>query len=155
MFLGFLGGSDSKESACNAGEPGLISGSGRSPGERNDYPVQYSCLGESCGQRSPGLSSLGSQRYTRLLVKARDHFREVVSEEWSPHRLLTMCACCFVLAEIHLEEVSRCSWGWRLPADRRGHLFFHTPCGHLDVLFCETSVQIFCLFLLPLTQPLL
>ena len=36
--------SDSKESACNAGDPGLILGSGRSPGEGNDNSLQYSCL---------------------------------------------------------------------------------------------------------------
>ena len=36
-----------KESACNAGNPGLIPRWGRSPGERNDYPLQYSCLGNS------------------------------------------------------------------------------------------------------------
>ena len=41
---GFPGGSGSKESACNAGNPDLISGSGRSPGEGNGYPLQYSCL---------------------------------------------------------------------------------------------------------------
>ena len=35
----------SKESACNAGEVGLIPGSGRSLGEGNDYPFQYACLG--------------------------------------------------------------------------------------------------------------
>ena len=35
---GFPGGSDSKESACNAGDPGLISGSGRSVGEGNGHP---------------------------------------------------------------------------------------------------------------------
>ena len=40
----FPGGSDGKESACNAGDPGLILGSGRSPGEGNGYPLQYSCL---------------------------------------------------------------------------------------------------------------
>ena len=34
-----------KESACNAGAPGSIPGSGRSPGERNDNPFQFSCLG--------------------------------------------------------------------------------------------------------------
>ena len=33
-----------KESACNAGDPSLIPGSGRSPGEGNGYPLQYSCL---------------------------------------------------------------------------------------------------------------
>ena len=33
-----------KKSACNAGDPGLIPGSGRFPGEGNGYPLQYSCL---------------------------------------------------------------------------------------------------------------
>ena len=47
IFLGFSGGSDSKESACNAGDPGLIPGSGRSSGKENGYPLQYSCLENS------------------------------------------------------------------------------------------------------------
>ena len=46
-YLGFPGGSDSKESACNADHPGLIPGSGRSPGEGNGNPLQYSCLENS------------------------------------------------------------------------------------------------------------
>jgi len=41
---GLPGGSDSKESASNAGDPNSIPGSGRSPGEGNGYPIQYSCL---------------------------------------------------------------------------------------------------------------
>ena len=40
----FSGGSDSKESACNAGALGSIPGLGRSPGEENGNPLQYSCL---------------------------------------------------------------------------------------------------------------
>ena len=40
----FPGGSDSKESVCSVGDPGLIPGSGRSLGEGNDNPLQYSCL---------------------------------------------------------------------------------------------------------------
>ena len=40
----FLGGSDGKASACNMGDPGLIPGFGRSPGEGNGNPFQYSCL---------------------------------------------------------------------------------------------------------------
>ena len=43
-FRVFLGGSDSKESALSAGDPGLIPGSGRSPGEGNGSPLQDSCL---------------------------------------------------------------------------------------------------------------
>ena len=42
-----LSGSDGKESACSAGDLGLIPGSGRSPGEKNGYPLQYSCLENS------------------------------------------------------------------------------------------------------------
>ena len=40
----FPGGSDGKASACNAGDPGLIPGLGRSPGEGNDNPLQHSYL---------------------------------------------------------------------------------------------------------------
>ena len=39
-----LGGSVGKESACKVGDPGLIPGSGRSPGEENGNPLQDSCL---------------------------------------------------------------------------------------------------------------
>ena len=43
----FPGGSDSKASACNVGDLGSIPGSGRSLGERNGNPLQYSCLENS------------------------------------------------------------------------------------------------------------
>ena len=39
--MGFLDGSDDKESSCNAGDLDSILGLGRSPGEGNDYPLQY------------------------------------------------------------------------------------------------------------------
>ena len=42
--MGFPQSSVSKESACNAGDPGSIPGSGRSPKEGNGNPLQYSCL---------------------------------------------------------------------------------------------------------------
>ena len=44
IILGFTGGSAGKESVCNAGDLGLIPGLGRSPGEGNGNPRQYSCL---------------------------------------------------------------------------------------------------------------
>ena len=43
-LMGFLHSSVGKESACNAGDPASIPGSGRSPGEGNGSPLQYSCL---------------------------------------------------------------------------------------------------------------
>ena len=42
--MGFPSGLDGKESACNAGDLGSVHGLGRSPGEGNGYPLQYSCL---------------------------------------------------------------------------------------------------------------
>ena len=42
QLMGFLGGSDGKESACNTGDLGSIPGLGRSPGEGNGYLLQYS-----------------------------------------------------------------------------------------------------------------
>ena len=45
MSACFPGGSGSKEFACSEGGPGLIPGSGRSPGEGNGNTLQYSCLG--------------------------------------------------------------------------------------------------------------
>ena len=43
-YRGFPGGSDGEESACNAGDPGSIPGSGRPPGEGHGNPLQCSCL---------------------------------------------------------------------------------------------------------------
>ena len=44
LYFYFPGGLDGKESACNAGDPGLIPGWGRFPGEGNGNPLQYSSL---------------------------------------------------------------------------------------------------------------
>ena len=44
MTVGFSGGSNGKDSACNLGDPGLIPELGRSPGEGNGNLLQYSCL---------------------------------------------------------------------------------------------------------------
>ena len=46
-IAGFPGGSHGKESAFSVGDLGLIPGWGRSPGEGNEYPLQYSCLENS------------------------------------------------------------------------------------------------------------
>ena len=50
--MGFPGDSDSKESACNAGDLGSIPGLGRSPGGGHGNSLQYSCLKNPHGQRS-------------------------------------------------------------------------------------------------------
>ena len=51
-IVSFPGGSDGKASAYNVGDPGSIPGLGRSPGERNGNPLQYSCLENLHGQRN-------------------------------------------------------------------------------------------------------
>ena len=58
----FSGGSESKESACNAGDLGLISGSGRSLGEGNSNPLQYSCLENPMDRGAWWAAVHGSQR---------------------------------------------------------------------------------------------
>ena len=50
--MGFPHSSVGKESACNAGDPGLIPGSGRSPREGNGNPLQYSCLKNPMDRRT-------------------------------------------------------------------------------------------------------
>ena len=62
IWLGFSGGSDGKESACSAGELGLITGLGRSPGEGDGNPLQHSCLENPIDSGVGRLQSLGSQR---------------------------------------------------------------------------------------------
>ena len=63
--MGCLGGSDSKESTCKAGDPGLVPGLGRSPGEGHGYLLQYSCLENSMHREADkpgGLQSMVLQR---------------------------------------------------------------------------------------------
>ena len=55
-----------KVSACNVGDLGLIPGSGRSPGEGNGNPLQYSCLENPMDGGAWGVQSMGSQSRTRL-----------------------------------------------------------------------------------------
>ena len=58
----FPGGSDGIESACNAGDSGLIPRLGRSPGEGNGNPLQYSCLENPMDREAGQLQSTESQR---------------------------------------------------------------------------------------------
>ena len=61
------GGSDGKESACNVGDPGSIPGLGRSPGEGNGYPLQYSCLENSMNRGASWATVHGTAKsWTRL-----------------------------------------------------------------------------------------
>ena len=59
FYLSFPGGSAGKESACKAGDLDLIPGLGRSPGEGNSYPFQYSGLENSMDCIVHGLQRIG------------------------------------------------------------------------------------------------
>ena len=61
-FLGLLGGLVVKNLPAIAGDVGLISGLGRSPGEGDSNPLQYSCLENSMTEEPCGLQSMGSQK---------------------------------------------------------------------------------------------
>ena len=66
--LGFPGGSDGQESACNAGDLGLISGLGRSPREGKGYPLQDSGL-ENCMDYPWGHKESDTTIFSRLFYK--------------------------------------------------------------------------------------
>ena len=60
--MGFAGSSNGKESACSVRDLGSIPGWGRSPGEGNGYPLQYSCLENSMDRGAWWATVRGSQR---------------------------------------------------------------------------------------------
>ena len=72
--MGFPGGSDSKESACHTGDVGLIPGLGRSPGEGNGDPFQYSCLGNPMTEEPGGLPVHGVIRVEQDLVTKQQQY---------------------------------------------------------------------------------
>ena len=66
--------SDGKESACNAGDPGPIPGLERSPGDGNDYPLQYSCLEKSMNRGASWAPVPGfAKRQTQLSDSKHTH----------------------------------------------------------------------------------
>ena len=74
--MGFPGGSHCKESVFNAGEPGSIPGSGRSPREENGNPIQYSCL-ENPMDRGPWWATVHGVAVSQTQLSAW-HFDELV-----------------------------------------------------------------------------
>ena len=69
---GFPGGSDGTESACNAGDLGSIPGLGRSTGEGNGYPLQYSCL-ENPMDRGAWRTTVHGVAESNMTEHARTH----------------------------------------------------------------------------------
>jgi len=61
--MGSPGGSGSKESTCDTGDPGSIPGLGRSPREGNGNPLQYSCLENPVDRGAWWATPMGSKRF--------------------------------------------------------------------------------------------
>ena len=77
--MGFTGSSAGKESACNAGDLGLISGLGKSPGEGKCYPLQYSGLENSMDCSPQGRKELDMTEQLSFLLdhrKKQENFRK-------------------------------------------------------------------------------
>ena len=94
----FIGGSDEKESACNKGDLGLTPGSGRSLGEGNGNPLQYSWPGEFHGQKSlVGYSSWGCKESD--MTEHRHVYVYVYTYIYVP-MYLYVCLCAYRYTEI-------------------------------------------------------
>ena len=78
-FKGFPGGSDSKESDCNAGDLGSFPGSARSPGEGNGNPLQYPCLKNPWTEKPGGLQSM-------RVTKSQTRVNDFLMRAWDPSR---------------------------------------------------------------------
>ena len=80
---------DGKESACSAGDLGMTPGSGRSPGEGNGYPLQYSCLENSMERGAWWATVQGVTKcQTRLTYRYTD------MRDTHTHTVCKQCACC-------------------------------------------------------------
>ena len=76
--MDFPGGSEGKASACNAGDLGSIPGPGRSPGEGNGNPLQYSCLENPMDREAWQTTVHGiSKSWTRLSNKKIESYKEI------------------------------------------------------------------------------
>ena len=90
IYLGFFGGSDGKESACNVGDMGSIPGLGRSPGGGNGNRLQYSCLENPHGQRGlVGYSPWGCKELDTTERLSTAHILFKIFTYW-PHWVFTV-----------------------------------------------------------------
>ena len=79
QIMGFPGGSEVKASACNAGDLGSIPGLGRSPGEGNGNPLQYSCLENPMDRGLVSYSPRG-RKGSDMTERLHFHFHQIIFE---------------------------------------------------------------------------
>ena len=118
--MGFPGGWNSKQSACNVGDLGLILESGRSPREGNGYPLLYSCLENSMDRVAWWAIVHGSQRVghnwaTLSLTYTHTRVCMCLVKQWSQY-YFKMCYLTFAIQvrdnTPSKEEEARTNWMW-------------------------------------------
>ena len=129
---GFPGGSDGKETARNAGDPDLIPGLGRFPGEENSNPLQYPWPGESHWQRSlVGYSPWGGKELDTTEMSAPTQDR--VGPEWWP------LLCPQVASTLDPATLSLCSWPHLWKRGEWGPPHPHPLLGNNEVIAGESD----------------
>ena len=116
LYTFLPGDSDGKETACHAGDPGLIPGSGRSPGEGNGIPLQYSCLENSVDRGAWWATVLGIARVGHDWATNTSLHTYFISS-WSPF-LLCFCLMWFKISYCFKwidEEICRNIWALGQP----------------------------------------
>ena len=143
VFLGFPCGSAGKESACNAGDLGLIPGWGRSPGEGNGHPLQYSCLENPREGEAWWATVHGAAKSRTQILLCIHHLRE--NQDPAPR----LHYCFLTTPSLSLQPlpslISNClnlpfetqGMSWRLEGDRKVSMF-RSPTGScLDLLLSQ------------------
>ena len=80
---GFPGGSEGRASACNAGDPGLIPGLGRSLGERNGNLFHYSCLGNPTDRGAWQATVCGGAEELYMTWKLNNKYKSDLHRLWN------------------------------------------------------------------------
>ena len=99
--MGFPCGSAGKKSACNVGDLGLIPGLGRSPGEGNIYPLQYSGWTNSMDCIVPGVT----KSWTRLSNFHFNDFSKSDLTDWLLDSIVGWLSLCFNLTAIEYKGI--------------------------------------------------
>ena len=111
--MGFPGGSDGKESACNAGDPSLIPGLGRSLGEGNGNPFQYACLENSMDRGAWQVTVHGISKSQSWLSDYNFHIHSPVnlSDANGPVFVLRLQGAASSLQVLGLHLLANMLWG--------------------------------------------
>ena len=124
-----------KASACNAGDPGSISASGRSPGEGNGNPLQYSCWKIPWMKEPGGLQSMGLQIRT-WLSDFTFLFQQFTMVSFSPHPRQQFLSCLFGNNHPNrCKVISPCGLYLHFLEDWWHCAFFQVTLGHLCLIW--------------------